>query len=285
MVVRTNTPKVAQARAAAVELMLAAHTGDCVLDPNADRCRLHNLAADRQVGAPRFLIPKPRFYPREDGNPFVVRDLKKCIMCRKCVTACREIAGRNVLAVGYRGFQSKIVFGLDEALAGDECRDCGICVEHCPTGALSGPVAPKKARPPLRDSAPAGLLPALKSEVAARGFLSREAMEEAARKSGVSLSEVFGVASFYSFLPRAEAANRIRICRCVPCEMQGAETILRTLKEELGIGPGETTADGRFAIEVVGCIGACDQAPAILINDRLYGGLTADKLKAILKDY
>ncbi len=82
-----------------------------------------------------------------------------------------------------------------------------------------------------------------------------------------------------------KAENLIRICGCVPCEMKDAKTVIGTLQAELGIGPGEATSDGKFAIDVVGCIGACDQAPAMLINDRLFGDLTPEKVAGILKEY
>jgi len=140
MTVFTHTPRVAAARKVVIELMLTGHTGDCVNDTNAENCKLHNLASDYEVGAPRFNVRTPRFYPAEESNPYVRRDLSKCVLCRKCVTACREIAHKNVLSIGYRGFRSKVVSGFDEELTTEACRDCLICIEHCPTGALSRPV-------------------------------------------------------------------------------------------------------------------------------------------------
>jgi len=137
MVVHTQTPRVVAARRVIVELLLTAHTGDCVNDTNAENCTLHNLASDYQVGAPRFNVRVPRFFPVEDSNPYVVRNLSKCILCRKCIRACADIARKNVLSIGYRGFRSKVVTGYDEALNTEACKDCGICLEHCPTGALS----------------------------------------------------------------------------------------------------------------------------------------------------
>lgn len=295
MVVRTNTPRVLSVRRGVVELMLAAHTGDCVNDPNADSCRLHNLASDHEAGAPRFAIEAPRFYPVEEANPYIRRDLSKCIMCRKCITACREIAGKHVISIGYRGFESKIVAGYDEPLETDECKDCGVCIEHCPTAALS---EAKDAEPvksgrsglqPFHGKEKQGrsdALPLLKKELKECGALSREAMERVARKTTLSLGETFGVASFYSFLPReGNGTNRIRICQCVPCALKDGETIAETLKNELGIGPGEMTPDGKFSIEMVSCIGACDQAPAMLINDRLFADLKPDMISDILNDY
>ena len=291
MVVHTRSPKVLAARRTVIELMLAAHTGDCVNDPNADNCGLHNLASDVEAGAPRFKIARPRYFPVEE-NPYVRRDLSKCILCRKCVTTCRDIAGKGILSVGYRGFNSRIITGYDEVLVTDNCRDCGVCIEHCPTGALSPGPALKESKPKTteksnssrKDGGHAGLLPSLKKELEDRGCLSREAMLEVAQKTDLVLSEVYGVSSFYSFLPRdAKAKYRIRICRCVPCEMKEAGTIVQALRDGLGIGPGEMTPDGKFAIEVVGCIGACDQAPAMMINDQLYGDLTPERVKSILK--
>ena len=140
MLVFTHTPRVVAARKVIVELMLTGHTGDCVNDSNAENCKLHNLASDYEVGAPRFNVRSPRFYPAEESNPYVKRDLSKCVLCRKCVKACREIAHKNVLSIGYRGFKSKVVSGFDEALTTEACRDCLVCIEHCPTGALSRPV-------------------------------------------------------------------------------------------------------------------------------------------------
>ncbi|HWR68376.1 MAG TPA: NAD(P)H-dependent oxidoreductase subunit E [Desulfomonilia bacterium] len=298
MVVRTNTPKVLSVRRAVVELMLTAHTGTCVNDPNADNCGLHNLASDHEVGAPRFNVITPRFYPIEDMNPYVRRDLSKCILCRRCITACREIAGKNVLTIGYRGFDSKVTAGYDEALTTDECRACGICIEYCPTGALSRPhefTGIMTARPtkglPRKDKTAARtgralLLPGLKRELARSSHLSREAMLRVAGEVDLPLCDVFGVSSFYAYLPRRDkAVNRIRICKCVPCDLKGAPPVIGSLKRVLGIAPGETTPDGKFSLEVVSCIGACDQAPAMLINDDLFGHLSPEKIADILKTY
>jgi NADH dehydrogenase/NADH:ubiquinone oxidoreductase subunit G len=136
MVIHTRSTKVLAAQRANLELLLTAHTGSCVRDENARNCELHTLASKLEVGPPRFLARKPRWYPAEDSNPYVRRDLSKCILCRKCTRACSEIAKKNVLSIGYRGFQSKVVVDCDEPLKTEVCRDCGICIDYCPTGAL-----------------------------------------------------------------------------------------------------------------------------------------------------
>ena len=139
MVVHTHSSRVLAARRAIVELLLAGHTGSCVSDTNARNCRLHRLASDLQVGPPRFEMRSPRCFPAEDTNPYVCRDLSKCIMCYKCTRACDEIAGKNVLGIAHRGIRSKISVGFDEPLVEEACRDCGVCVDYCPTGALTRP--------------------------------------------------------------------------------------------------------------------------------------------------
>jgi NADH:ubiquinone oxidoreductase subunit E/Pyruvate/2-oxoacid:ferredoxin oxidoreductase delta subunit len=229
-----------------------------------------------------------------DENPYVRSDLSKCIMCRKCITACKEIAGKDVLAIGYRGFGSKIITGFDEVLNTEECKNCGVCIECCPTGAMSRPVdypGSQNAKIegkslPQNDQRDSSVLPSLKEEVSKEGCVSRKAMENIADNTSVSISDIYGVSSFYSFLPiENKADNTIRICQCVPCEMKDAKTVIGTLEKELGITPGKTTADGKFSLEVVGCIGACDQAPAMLVNDELYGDLTPEGITDILKGY
>jgi NADH dehydrogenase/NADH:ubiquinone oxidoreductase subunit G len=140
MVVHTHSSVVLAARRAIVELLLAGHTGSCVSDTNARNCGLHRLASDLEVGPPRFEMRRPRYFPAEDANPYVCRDLSKCIMCYKCTRACDEIAGKKVLGIAYRGIRSKISVGFDEPLVAETCRDCGVCVDYCPTGALSRPV-------------------------------------------------------------------------------------------------------------------------------------------------
>lgn len=137
MVVHTHSPSVVATRKVLVELLMTAHTGTCVNDTRADSCELHNLAADLEVGQSRFQVRQPRSYPTEIQIQAIQRDLSRCILCRKCVRACDEIAKKGVLSVGYRGFRTKIITGLDEPLYEEACGDCGICIDYCPTGALS----------------------------------------------------------------------------------------------------------------------------------------------------
>lgn len=138
MVIHTHSPKVLEARRVIVELLLASHCGNCFLCHKANICELRKIAADLEVGIPRFETAR-RYYPIEDISPYIERDLSKCILCRRCVRACNEIAKQKVLSIAYRGFDSKITVDLDQPINKEMCRDCGICIRYCPTGALSEP--------------------------------------------------------------------------------------------------------------------------------------------------
>jgi len=130
------------------------------------------------------------------------------------------------------------------------------------------------------------LLKRLQAAQAKSACLSRETIAELAESLGLSIGEVYGVASFYSFLStRPQGRNVIRICKSLPCLLKYAEVIIESLHKELGIGPGETTADGRFSFELTNCIGACDKAPAMMINNDVHGDLTPKKIAKILKAY
>ena len=137
MVIKSRSAKVVAARKATVELLMAGHTGPCVTDECAKDCKLHNLAADLEVGPPRFRVRKRRYYPVEDVSPYVRRDMSRCILCRRCINACSEIAKKDVFSVAYRGFNSKVVVDYDKPLDKEVCRDCGVCIEYCPTSALA----------------------------------------------------------------------------------------------------------------------------------------------------
>jgi NADH:ubiquinone oxidoreductase subunit E len=130
------------------------------------------------------------------------------------------------------------------------------------------------------------LLPALKAGQAQKGYLARQVMDDIAGQMKLPLNEVYGVASFYAFLPVAPAGKYIiRVCRCLPCDLKDGQAIVKSLQQQLGIAPGQVTPDGKFSFELVSCIGACDQAPAMLINDKLYGNLKAEGIAEILKSY
>ena len=118
------------------------------------------------------------------------------------------------------------------------------------------------------------------------GYVPGEFITEVAQSLNISISEVYGVATFYSFLSTEPLGrNVIRICQSLPCYLKNSEMIMKSIADELGIKPGETTPDGKFSFELTNCIGACDKAPAMLINSDVHGNLAPGKISQILKAY
>jgi len=118
------------------------------------------------------------------------------------------------------------------------------------------------------------------------GYVPEEFITELAQSLNISISEVYGVVTFYSFLStKPMGRNVIRICKSLPCYLKSSKMIIESVADELGIKPGETTPDGRFSFQLTNCIGACDRAPAMLINDDIHTDLTPEKISQVLKSY
>lgn len=130
------------------------------------------------------------------------------------------------------------------------------------------------------------LIPLLQGTQAAYGFVPREAMVGIATALGEPLSQVYGVATFYAqfrLVPRAR--NVVRVCHGTACHVSGAPLVSQEIERKLGIVDGENTEDMMFTIENVACLGACGMAPVMMINDRTYGKLTADKAVKAVSDF
>jgi len=118
------------------------------------------------------------------------------------------------------------------------------------------------------------------------GHVSDEVMAELAESLDIPINDVYGVASFYSFLStKPLGRNVVRICKSLPCYLKHCLTIIESVEKEIGIKPGETTPDGRFSFQLTNCIGLCDRAPAMMINDDVHVDLTPEKISQILKTY
>lgn len=130
------------------------------------------------------------------------------------------------------------------------------------------------------------LMPILQDIVGRHNYLTDEAMVEVAKELDISAAEVYGTASFYSFLdtePRGRYV--IRVCKTITCSMKGKSDVVETIEELLKIKMGETTADNQFTLLETNCIGWCHKAPAILINDMPYTELTPEKVIDVIKGY
>jgi len=130
------------------------------------------------------------------------------------------------------------------------------------------------------------LMPILQAIVQKHNYLTDEAMVEVARELDISAAEVYGTASFYTFLDtQVKGKYVIRVCKTITCSMKGKSDIIHTLEEILKIKVGETTPDKQFSLIETNCIGWCHKAPAILINELPYTELSPEKVSEIIKDY
>jgi NADH:ubiquinone oxidoreductase subunit E len=132
-----------------------------------------------------------------------------------------------------------------------------------------------------------GVIPALHAlQELYRNHLPEEAVRQLAEGLRIPANQVFGVATFYTmFSVRPRGENIIRVCESPPCHLMEAQSIVEILEDELGIGRGETTSDGRFTLELTSCLGVCDVAPAMMINAEVYGNLTRAKIVEVLKKF
>ncbi len=145
MVVYTESPAVVETRKTILELLLANHPQDCLTCGKSGDCRLQDYAFRYKVGGPGFSGQRHQ-YEIEEDNPFIVRDMNKCILCGKCVRMCAEVQGKYVLDFAHRGFHTKVTTAMDKPLSQSECVFCGNCVAVCPTGALQEKELRSKAR-------------------------------------------------------------------------------------------------------------------------------------------
>ncbi|MCW0483034.1 complex I 24 kDa subunit family protein [Gaoshiqia sediminis] len=130
------------------------------------------------------------------------------------------------------------------------------------------------------------LLPILQGVVEQEKYLSEYSMIEIARELDLPAAEVFGTATFYSFLEHKKMGKYIiRVCKTITCSMKGKNQILHAIEDMLKVSIGETTPDGKFSLMQTNCLGWCHKAPAMLINNDIYTELTPEKVREILGEY
>lgn len=138
----------------------------------------------------------------------------------------------------------------------------------------------------IQETGRADLLERLKQAQHRYGYLPEKTIGRIAKALDIPVGEVYGVATFYSFLAtRPQGRNIIRVCKSLPCFLKNSRMIIESIEGEMGIKPGETTPDGRFSFQLTNCIGACDKAPAMMINSDVHTDLTPGKIAQILQAY
>jgi formate dehydrogenase alpha subunit len=135
MVIATHSPRVIERRRVIVQLLLASHPDSCLVCDKGNRCKLRQIAAELGVGLVE-LQRIPQAATIEEVNPFIERDLSKCILCAKCIRVDQELVVEGAIDYIGRGFASRPATVNDTPLEKSECTFCGACVAICPTGAL-----------------------------------------------------------------------------------------------------------------------------------------------------
>jgi len=141
MVINTHSEAVVQVRKTVLELLLAYGDHNCLFCEQSGNCELQNLVYEHGIEKTRFqttFVPKPK----DDTNPFIIRDQSKCVLCGRCVRACLHVQVNGVIDVAMRGSESFITTFNNTSLKDSNCVYCGQCVQACPVGALT----PKKAK-------------------------------------------------------------------------------------------------------------------------------------------
>ena len=118
------------------------------------------------------------------------------------------------------------------------------------------------------------------------GYIPLEVQELVSKKTGISVSEIYGVVTFYSFFSlKPKGKYIVGVCLGTACYVKGAQQVLDKFSELLGVAPGETTADGMFTLDALRCIGACGIAPAVSINGKVYPKVTVTMVPKIVEEY
>ncbi len=159
-------------------------------------------------------------------------------------------------------------------------------MEHCTACGTPEQLEKLKAVIESSRNTPGCLMHILQEAQAIYGFLPIEVQKVIAEDLGISLSEVYGVVTFYSqFSLKPKGKNRISVCLGTACYVKGSDKILTEIEKELGIKCGECTEDGLFSVDSCRCVGACGLAPVVMINEDVYGKLTPEMVKGILDSY
>lgn len=129
-------------------------------------------------------------------------------------------------------------------------------------------------------------IPLLQAIQKDQGYLPIELLEAICEVSRFQRNQLYGIATFYSqFRLTPKGKHVIKVCKGTACHVRNADMLLETIRLELGISLNETTPDKRFSLETVACLGCCSLAPAMMIDDKVYGRLTPHEVKDILKNY
>jgi NADH-quinone oxidoreductase subunit E len=133
---------------------------------------------------------------------------------------------------------------------------------------------------------PGMLIPLLQAAQDSFGFIPPLAIEQVSEVTGIPSAEIYGVITFYKqFRLKPPGRHLIRLCKGTACHVVGAEALARTVADELGVPPDESTEDGLFTFTIVACLGCCSLAPVLMIDEQTFGRMTPQKARKLLRRY
>ena len=235
---------------------------------------------------------------------FPTNDCAMCVISPKLVGAGRHLnidLITNAELMGIEGEAGDFTVQVKKHprfIDSDKCTGCGACVLNCPVTKIIYPVERDEIELSRKDreivegilaghlDQQGNLMPVLQEIDKHYSYLPKDVIRYVSTKMKISITEIYNIATFYnSFSLEPRGRHKISICMGTTCYVKGAEKLMQRVCEELGIEPGGTTEDLKFTIEAARCIGCCSLAPAIMVDDRVYGRVKLNDLARILKDY
>ncbi len=235
---------------------------------------------------------------------FPTNDCAMCVISPKLVGAGRHLnieLTTNSEIMGVSGEAGNFTVKIKKKpryIDADKCTGCGACTLNCPVINVIYPVEKpyvklsiedmRKVRPILDEyqGKKGNLMPILQQVNQVFNYLPPDVLRYVSVELGIGLSEIYNIASFYnSFSLTPRGRHIIKICMGTTCYVKGGERLFNKVSDEFGIENGETTEDRRFTIESVACLGCCGLAPAIMVDDEVYGKVKVSSIMKILEKY